>query len=154
MCDCAANPQSLQITQKLGKRERQQYPLLLQLKIPTLTIILMELNASRGESDVLSHTEMAKLRYHFHKKMLIVVVSNDEGTAQANCTEVFPTCSFTALRKSNPVLPYCLYFLVWRGKSRYGLRAGPPRAAKPQAHLQGSGEPTPVWVLVGQEGVK
>lgn len=36
MCDRAANPQSLWITQKLGRRERQQYPLLLQLKIPTL----------------------------------------------------------------------------------------------------------------------
>lgn len=102
----------------------------------------------------MSHTEMAKLRYHSHKKMLIVVVLIDEGTAQAICTEVFPTCSFTALRKSNPVLPYCLSFLVWRGKSRHGLRAGPPRAAKPQAHLPGSGEPTPLWGLVGQEGVK
>lgn len=152
MCDRAANPQSLQITQELGKRERQQYPLLLQLKIPTTT--LMELKASRGESDVLSHTEMAKLKYHSHKQMLIVVVLIDERTAQANCTEVFPTCSFTALRISNPVLPYCLYFLVWRGKSRYGLRAGPPTAVKAQAHLQRSGEPTPLWVLVGQEGVK
>lgn len=102
----------------------------------------------------MSHTEKAKLRYQFHKKMLIVVVLIDEETAQANCTEVFPTCSFTALRISNPVLPYCLYFLVWTGKSRYRLRAGPPRAAKPEAHLQRSGEPTPVRVLVGQEGVK